>query len=76
MTVHDEAIAARARTALATDNRTSGLPINVRACNGEVFLKGKVDTLEQIDVAQFMLSGIPGVRHVNVQELQLKEKSP
>ena len=75
MTVHDEAIAARARSALATDKRTSGLPINVRAYNGEVFLKGKVDTPEQIDVAQFILGGIPGVRHINTQELQVKEKS-
>ncbi|HUV05313.1 MAG TPA: BON domain-containing protein [Armatimonadota bacterium] len=75
MTVHDEALAARAKTALAMDRRTSGLPINVRASNGEVFLKGKVDALEQIEVAQFILSGIPGVRHVDVQELQVKERS-
>ena len=76
MTIHDEALAARARTALATDKRTSGLPIHVRACNGEVFLKGKVNAAEQIEIAHFILSGIPGVRHIDVQELQVKEKSP
>lgn len=73
MTVHDEALAARARTALAMDKRVSSQPIDVRASNDEIFLKGTVESLEQADVVQFIASGIPGVRHVNVDELVVKE---
>ena len=73
MSVHDEALATRVREALTMDKRISSLPIGVRVSNGEVFLKGTVETLEQVDVAQFIVSGIPGVRHVNVQELAVKD---
>lgn len=72
MSVHDEALAMRIRTALAMDKRVSGLPIDARVTNGEVFLKGQVDTLEQADVVQFIVSGIPGVHHVDVGELMVK----
>lgn len=74
MTVHDEALAARIRTALGMDKRVSGLPINMRITNGEVFLKGRADTFEQADTVQFIVSGIPGVHHVDVSELEVKEE--
>ena len=73
MTVQDEALTVRVRNALSMDKRLSGLPIGVRVSNGEVFLKGTAESLEQVDVVQFIVTGIPGVRHVNVQELEVKE---
>ncbi|HAH87852.1 MAG TPA: hypothetical protein DCL60_10850 [Armatimonadetes bacterium] len=73
MTIHDEALANMVRSELAMDTRTGGLPISVRVSGGEVFLKGCVDTREQLAIAEFIISGIPGVRHVNIEELQAKE---
>lgn len=75
MTVHDEALANKVRNALSMDKRISSLPIDVRVSNDEVFLKGSVDNIEQVDVAQFLVTGVPGVRHVNVDEIQIKEGS-
>lgn len=73
MTVHDEALASRIRTALAMDKRLCGLPIDVRVRGGDIFMKGKVESAEQVDVVRFIISGMPGVRHVNVDELQITE---
>ena len=74
MTVHDEALATRVRSALAMDKRISGLPIDVRVSGYDVFLKGTVENIEQADVLQFIATGIPGVRHVNLEEIAVKEK--
>jgi osmotically-inducible protein OsmY len=73
MTIHDEALANRVRSQLAMDTRTAGLPISVRVSGGEIFLKGCVDTLEEVAIAEFIISGIPGVRHVYIDELMVKE---
>jgi len=73
MTIHDEALANKVHSELAMDTRTGGLPISVRVSGGEVFLKGCVDTLEQVAIAEFIIRGIPGVRHVCIDELQAKE---
>ncbi len=73
MSMRDEALAMRVREALQGDKRISSLPIGVRVSNGDVFLKGAVDSLEQRDVAQFIVQGVPGVRHVEVDELEVKE---
>lgn len=74
MTVRDEAISSRVHEALSGDRRLSGMPIGVRVTDGDVFLKGVVDSQEQIDVMRFLLMGVAGVRHVNVDELQAKEQ--
>ena len=73
MSMHDEALSMSVRDALSADKRISSLPIQVRVTNGDVFLKGSVDSLEQRDVAQFIVQGVQGVRHVNVDELDVKE---
>lgn len=75
MTVHDEVLANSVRRALSMDKRTGNLPIDVRACGGEVFLKGKVESLEERDVVQFIASGVSGVRHVDVQELDVTKET-
>lgn len=76
MSVHDEALSIRVRDSLGMDKRISSLPIGVRVSNGEVFLKGSVDSWEQLDAVKFIVSGIPGVHHVNLDELDVREASP
>jgi osmotically-inducible protein OsmY len=51
------------------DKRIGGLPIMVRAANGEISLKGRVDTPDQRELAKMLAQGIPGVRHVDIEEL-------
>ena len=75
MTIRDEAISGRVRQALAMDTRISGLPIGVRVSNGDVFLKGAVESRDQVEVMHFIVLGIPGVRHVNVEELNVREEA-
>lgn len=74
MTVQDEALAGRIRNALVQDKRVGGQPIAIRVTEGEVFLKGFVDTQEQCELAKLIASGIPGVRQVNDDEIVVKEE--
>jgi len=69
----DEALAQRVRHAIAQDKRIGGQAIMVRAANGEVALKGRVDTSQQRELALLVAQGIPGVRQVTVDELLVKE---
>ena len=73
MSVHDEALASRVREALMTDKRLSGLPVGIRVSNGDAFLKGLVDSVEQLDAVQFVVSGIAGIRHVDLSEVEVRE---
>lgn len=73
MTIQDEALAGRVRNAIVQDKRIGGQAIAVRVAQGEVALKGIVDTAEQLELAAMVVSGIPGVRQVNVEELRVRE---
>ena len=73
MAFQDEALAQRVRHAIAQDKRIGGQAIMVRAANGEIALKGRVDTPKQRELAMLVAQGIPGVRHVNVDELIVRE---
>ncbi|OFX14829.1 MAG: hypothetical protein A2Z18_01960 [Armatimonadetes bacterium RBG_16_58_9] len=73
MTIQDEALAGRVRNALAQDKRLGGQAIAVRVAQGEVSLKGIVDTDEQRELAKLVVKGIPGVRQLNVDELRIRE---
>lgn len=75
MSLHDEALSTRIKNALANDKRISGLPIDVRVSGDEVFLKGRVKSPEQADTVQFIVIGIPGVRHINTDELEFEESN-
>ena len=75
MTIQDEALSGRVREALAQDKRISGQAIAVRVAQGEVFLKGVVDSVEQSELAVMVTRGIAGVRHVDVTELRVRESS-
>ena len=73
MTIQDEALSGKVRDALARDKRTGGQAIAVRVAQGEVLLKGIVDSEDQRDLAVLVARGIPGVRHVNADELRVRE---
>ena len=75
MTIQDEALAGRVTSAIVQDKRIGGQAIAVRVAEGEVSLKGIVDTEEQLQLAKLVVRGIPGVRHLNVDELRVKEVS-
>lgn len=69
----DEALAQMVRHAISQDKRIGGQPIMVRAANGEIALKGWVNTPKQRELARLVAQGIPGVRQVTVDELLVKE---
>lgn len=75
MSVQDEALAGMVRNAIANDKRLGGQAIAIRVAEGEVSLKGIVDTEDLRELARIVARGIAGVRHVNVDELHIREVS-
>ena len=75
MTIQDEALAGRVNNAIVQDKRIGGQAIAVRVTQGEVALKGIVDTWEQLELAVLVVNGIPGVRQVNAEEMRVREAS-
>lgn len=73
MSIQDEALAGMVRNAIAQDKRIGGQAIAVRAGHGEVSLKGIVDEEEQRELAMLIARGVSGVRHVNIDELRVRE---
>ena len=73
MTIQDEALAGRVRNAIVQDKRIGGQAIAIRVVQGEVALKGIVDTWEQLELAVLVVNGIPGVRQVNADEMRVRE---
>jgi osmotically-inducible protein OsmY len=73
VTIQDDALTAMVSNAIARDKRIGGLAIAVRVANGEVMLKGMVDDEEQLELARLVARGISGVRHVNTDELRIRE---
>ena len=73
MSFRDEALAQSVRQAISQDRRLGSQSIMVRVANGEIALKGRVDSPEQRELAELVAQGIPGVRHVKIDELVVKE---
>ena len=73
MAIADEALAARVIDTLAQARRLAGLAIVVRAANGDVLIKGRVDTEEQKELIHLVCQGVSGVRRVVLEELQVME---
>lgn len=71
--IQDEALAGQVANAIAQDKRIGGQAIAVRVVQGEVLLKGIVDTGGQKELALIVAQGVPGVRHVNLDELRVRE---
>ena len=74
MSIKDEALAASVRSALSQDKRLGSQPIMVRAAEGEILLKGRVDSEEQKELALLVSQGVPGVRYVRIDELTVREE--
>ena len=73
MAFADEALAAKVTDTLAQDRRIAGLTIMVRAADGDIFVKGRVDTVEQSELIQMVCQGVSGVRRVVLDELEVAE---
>ncbi|MCL5105289.1 MAG: BON domain-containing protein [Armatimonadetes bacterium] len=73
MSIQDEVLAGLVRNAVVQDKRIGGQAIVARVVEGEVFLKGTVDTEEQKELAILVTRGIAGVRHVSGDELRVRE---
>lgn len=73
MSIADEVLAGRINNAIIQDKRIGGQAIAVRVAEGEVFLKGIVDTEDQRALAELVAGGIPGVKRVNTDELRVRE---
>lgn len=66
----DSWITAKTKMALASDDRVKGRQINIDTKNGEVILRGKVDTEEAKTAAEEVAKNIENVRRVK-NELQV-----
>lgn len=73
MGVREEMISAAIRSRLDNDKRVGDLPVYAHVINSDVYLVGRVRTLEERDIVEFLARGTPGVRHVNSDELEVEE---
>ena len=73
MSVREEAISAAIRSRLDNDKRVGDLPVYAYVINSDVYLIGRVRTLEERDIVEFLARGTPGVRRVNTDELEVEE---
>jgi len=73
MGVREEVISAAIRSRLDNDKRVGDLPVYAHVIDSDVYLLGRVRTLEERDIVEFLARGTPGVRHVNTDELEVEE---
>lgn len=64
MNFREQALAFTIRTKLAEDTRTYGQTIDVYVANGDIYLVGTCDSELQRLIAEEIIRGLPGVRHV------------
>ena len=73
MGVREAALEVAVRSRLNEDMRVGDLPISPYVVGGIVYLIGRVETLEQRDIAEFLTRGTPGVQKVSVDEIEVTE---
>lgn len=73
MSVREAAISTSIRQRLINDKRVGDLPVSTYFVGDDVYLVGRVDTLEQRDIVEFVVRGTPGVHRVNTDELEVAE---
>ncbi len=61
------------RNRLSLDKRVGDQPVNTYIVGNDVYLIGRVQTLEQRDIVEFIVRGTPGVQRVNTDELEVAE---
>ena len=73
MGMREAAITGSIRSRLSNDKRVGDLPIAMHILGNDVYLIGRVQTLEQRDIIEFIVRGTPGVSHVNTDEIEVEE---
>ena len=73
MGVREAALEVTVRARLNQDKRVGDLPISPYVVDSVVYLIGRVETLEQRDIADFLTRGTPGVQRVSVDEIEVAE---
>lgn len=68
--LRDAGLAAHVKSTLLQDNHISALPIHVEVENGVVWLKGRADSEEHRQEAEYLARGVAGVKSV-VNELSI-----
>ena len=71
--VREAAITSAIRARLINDKRVGDLPVTSVVVDRDVYLLGRVQTLEQRDIVEFIVRGTPGVGRVNTDELEVAE---
>ena len=71
--VREAAIAGAIIGRLIADKRVGDQPVSAIVIGSDVYLVGRVRTLEQRDVVEFIVHGIPGIGRVNTDELEVAE---
>ena len=69
--VDDLALASRVRAEMALDPSTSDIEVEATARNGRVSLKGKLNTVSQLDTVRRVAKAVPGVKVLDLDELAL-----
>jgi cytidylate kinase len=67
----DFALASRVRAELALDPSTSLLEVETSAAHGRVSIKGKLATLDQLELVRRVANAVPGVKALDLDELAL-----
>ncbi|TWT19440.1 BON domain-containing protein [Luteimonas marina] len=67
--VDDTWITTKVKSSLLAESDVSGLDINVDTLNGEVTLRGQVESQAQVDTATRIAREIKGVTHVDTSGL-------
>ena len=73
ISVREAALTSAIRSRLVHDKRVGDQPVSVYILENDVYLVGRVETLEQRDIVDYIVRGTPGVRRVNTDELEIGE---
>jgi osmotically-inducible protein OsmY len=74
--VREAAISSAIIGRLIADKRVGDQPVSPLVVGNDVYLVGRVQTLEQRDMVEFIVRGTPGVGRVNTDELEVAELVP
>lgn len=71
--VREAALTSSIRSRLVHDKRVGDQPVSAYIMESDVYLVGRVETLEQRDIVDYIVRGTPGVRRVNTDEIEIAE---
>jgi len=73
VSVREAALTSAIRSRLVHDKRVGDQPVSVYILESDVYLVGRVETLEQRDIVDYIVRGTPGVQQVNTDEIEINE---